>query len=875
MATEFSGARGLRLFFVPAVFLAFGFASMPLPVEAGEKAKHVREILRSDGSVDLESGLIGALDLSGYSMETGEDGAPRFFAEGAPRSHTGNPDDHWSGDFAGPAGTNDRVFALAVIGTTLYAGGAIDTAGGLAASRIAMWDGGGWAPLGKGITSPDTTARVYALAVIGTDLYVAGKFVKAGDVTANGIAKWNGSEWSALGSGFNAGATAYALEVIGSELYAGGDFTTAGGVTVGRIAKWNGAAWSALGTGTNAGGTVRALEAGGTDLYAGGTFTSIDSVDAKHIAKWNGAAWSALGTGTEGTGVFALAADGADLYVGGDFAMAGGVSASRIAKWNGSLWSALGAGVGSPGLPKITALAMVGGDLYVGGGFLTAGGQSALYVAKWDGDAWFPLDTGMAGGLVAVDALAVIGDDVYAGGSFTSAGDATASYVAKWDGEDWSELGDAGNGGFPSAVFSVRGTDLYAGGSVPTTIKGLELKNIGRWNGSGWSALDGGVLGNVSDMAWLGDDLIVVGSISKAGDVTLKNVARWNGTTWSEVGTPGPTAVLYAVAVKDSNIYTSGSFNGFVTYVWKWDGLAWSSIGEVTGEPRSVHAMAFLGNELYIAGQFEAVNGVPAKNIAKWNGTTWSAVGAGASDPVFALHVVGPNLYVGGIFSSIDGVSANKIAKWNGTAWSPLGAGLSGGTMLNGRVDDIAGTDDELYVCGSFAEAGGAPANIVAKWNGNAWSSIGSPNALKYYTTANAVVAAYAIEPVGPDVYVSGSFTIAGYKESRFLARFPREAGGVCGNSTIDEGEDCDDGDESWAAGEACNEICLAVACGDPNDSGTVTTSDAQFALRASVGSATCALEVCDSNGNGTVTTPDALLLLKAAVGQQVVLQCS
>jgi hypothetical protein len=44
---------------------------------------------------------------------------------------------------------------------------------------------------------------VWALAVSGTNLYVGGGFTTAGEVTANYIAKWNGSAWSALGSGMN------------------------------------------------------------------------------------------------------------------------------------------------------------------------------------------------------------------------------------------------------------------------------------------------------------------------------------------------------------------------------------------------------------------------------------------------------------------------------------------------------------------------------------------------------------------------------------------------------------------------------------------------------------------------------------------------
>ena len=56
----------------------------------------------------------------------------------------------------------------------------------------------------------------------------------------------------------------YALAVSGTTLYAGGGFTTAGGVTVNCVAKWNGSAWSALGTGMDY--DVYALAVSGTTL---------------------------------------------------------------------------------------------------------------------------------------------------------------------------------------------------------------------------------------------------------------------------------------------------------------------------------------------------------------------------------------------------------------------------------------------------------------------------------------------------------------------------------------------------------------------------------------------------------------------------------
>jgi len=97
----------------------------------------------------------------------------------------------------------------------------------------------------------------------------------------------------------------------------------------------------------------------------------------------------------------------------------------------------------------------------------------------------------------------------------------------------------------------------------------------------------------------------------------------------------------------------------------------------------------------------------------------------------------------------------------------------------------------------------------------------------------------------------------------------------ACGDGTVDPGEACDDGNATWAMGEACGVNCLAVViCGDPNDDGTVTASDALFALQAAVGSQACALSVCDVDAGGSVTASDALRLLQKSVGQPVTLTC-
>jgi len=63
--------------------------------------------------------------------------------------------------------------------------------------------------------------------------------------------------------------------------------------------------------------------------------------------------------------------------------------------------------------------------------------------------------------------------------------------------------------------------------------------------------------------------------------------------------------------------------------------------------------------------------------------------------------------------------------------------------------------------------------------------------------------------------------------------------------------------------------------CADPQvPYGNVTTSDALYVLRSSVGSIDCDLCLCDTNGSGQTSSSDALVVLKAAVGIEVALEC-
>ena len=658
------------------------------------------------------------------------------------------------------------VYALAVSGTNLYTGGFFGTAGGIAATNLAEWNGHSWSALGTDIPYISTYyySQVSALAVSGGNLYVGGNFTSAGGVPVNYIAQWNGSSWSALSSGLN--GYVYALAVSGNVLYAGGYFTSAGGVAATNIAEWNGSSWSALGLGLNS--EVEALAVSGNVLYAGGSFTTAGGVSATNIAVWNGSSWSAMGSGMSaslfsGSYVSAIAVSGGNLYAGGNFIAAGGVSATNIAEWNGNAWSAIGSGANS----GVNALVVLGTNLYVGGGFTSVDGVSAEAIAQWNGNLWSGVGSGVNSWVYA---LAVSGNNLYAGGYFTMAGSVPASCVAEWNGSSWSALGSGIPENFfiPVLALAASGTNLFVAGKF-TTAGGVAATNIAEWNGSSWSAVGPGLNSQVAALAVSGTNLYAGGYFTAAGGVSATNIAQWNGSSWSTLGLGmyggfGGATFVQSLAVSGTNLYAGGSFTtaGGVAAnnIAEWNGSSWSALGSgVNGADATVYTLAVLGANLVAGGYFATAGSVPASSIAQWNGSSWSALSSGVNGTVYAMAGSGGNLFAAGQFTTAGGTSATNIAEWNGASWFALGPGI------NGQVEALAASGGSLFAGGLFTSVGATPVGYIAQWSANSWSSLGSGSGF------NGLVRAMAVSD--DNLYVGGYFTsVPGGSAANYVARW-------------------------------------------------------------------------------------------------------
>ena len=75
--------------------------------------------------------------------------------------------------------------------------------------------------------------------------------------------------------------------MVGNRLYVGGNFTKAGGISATNVACWDGSAWTALGSGAGTMGFVQALAFWNNVLYVGGGFQKAGQKPAYCVSVWN------------------------------------------------------------------------------------------------------------------------------------------------------------------------------------------------------------------------------------------------------------------------------------------------------------------------------------------------------------------------------------------------------------------------------------------------------------------------------------------------------------------------------------------------------------------------------------------------------------
>ncbi len=642
------------------------------------------------------------------------------------------------------------VRALAVYQGKLIAAGAFSSAGGISTPQIAAWDGTQWSALGAGLDGDGPDVAIDALAVSGDTLIAAGTFTRSGEgadsISVNRTARWDGTSWHPLESeqrmqnGLDGAVRALCFH--GGKLYAGGSFTNAGGVQAPFLASWDGTGWQAVGPagGPGLNGDVTSLASipGGAipaGIAIGGGFTSAGGVPASHIALWDGKAWSHLAEGLPGAPQ-ELLVDGERLIAaGGAVASPQDLSQSEARRSEPRRSEAIRSEAsGSEAGPSedVAGSGDTGSFSPHGLGdgrrrLLLSGAGAVGYLLSWDGVSWgspVKLGLGMDGDVSALCVISdSLGDELVAGGGFSSAGGVSAGHIARWNGTTWAPIGTGLDG--EVTALAEFGGGMVAGGSFSD---GTKL-----WNGSGWQNMGDGLSAgskpaSILTLAVYHGALYAAGQLSGSGSTALSNIAYWDGATWQSpgggVGETKDNDEVCALIPYAGKLIAGGAFTtvggGAVAArsLAAWDATTqeWSSIGDLEGAGGSgpvVHALAVQNGHLIVAGEFSEVGGVACKNIAQWDGTTWSPFGppAGFDGPVLSLTVFGGALVAGGTFTTIGGSPAVHLAGWDGSSWQPLGAGADDDvlSLVEFRGDLVAG--------GTFENAGGIASSRIAFWH--------------------------------------------------------------------------------------------------------------------------------------------------------------
>jgi hypothetical protein len=855
----------------------------------------------------------------------------------------------WDPDGAGP------------LPPVLVVGGSFTLADSTAVTNIAYWNGTSWQGLGAGLGAANATQPVVqALAVYNGSLVAGGTFTSSGATPLGSIARWNGSAWTTFSTGTTRDFGTQAVNALAiapnGDLIAGGSFTTAGNnstvspltVTVNRLARWNGTIWSAINPGNtttaqkgvNGGVNAIAFTPAG-DLVAAGGFTTAGPVTSgtnltvNRIARWtssDGINWTAhqLGSGL-GASVNAVAVkSNGDIIAGGGFTdppttvagQAATPSASYVIRWDNasSAWVAMDNGVGTAGTNdgNVRALTVTAsGDVIAAGDFWTANGNYVGELARWNGTAWSAIWS-QADVRQVTSLLGRADGSVVVGGSFKSANGVAANGVAVWDGTNaggWAGVtsGLPYTSGPVTDLEVVAGWDILAGGSF-SSLEGASASRVARLSGSmanAKSALGSGLVADAEPFpgtvvnqnppvafAKLPGGDIVCGSIDIATSVGGPGavLARWNGTTWSEFtpalsaqqvfGPPSPNlGLIKSLAVlPDGELLAGGLF--FLPddpfsfhFLARFDGTQWQDMGIASGAVEKIVVKP--NGHVIVAGDFTFANGtLGADYIADWDGTSFygdgtpifTPLGQGADGPVdAAVLLASGDLIVAGQFANVGNVaagdlSANHVARWNGTAWSRLGSGMSDdayalAVMPNGDI--VAGGAFTASVTISGQPT--TPAvNRLARWNGAAWSGFGSGlGSAGFIANLNrplGSVFSLAVSPGGV-LLVGGDFATAGGGASAYFARWADCTGSCCQT----------DGSCQLAAGSptaTCSSgtlvlggSCSPNAC--PQPSGVCcrgATCNASVAAASCVGAGTAGAFYATSGGvcntGGSTSTP-------------------
>ena len=381
-------------------------------------------------------------------------------------------------------------------------------------------------------------------------------------------------------------------------------------------------------------------------------------------------------------------------------------------------------------------------------------GASAGVNGGWDhvGDFKTPKVPSLNGAVYALSAESDNGLLVGGNFNFKTADGRPAAHLAVWyPTQFWSAYATPTplNGDVHAIAWDYDRIKLYVGGQFTDAGGNASADFLAVWNGSNWAPFCGPLGGSVAALQIIGSTLYVGGAFQNGGGIHNANyliACDLNTGAARPVGNVGDiNGGVYALT-RDANgtLYAGGQFINMAgipqaDHVAAFDG-AWHAMG--TGPSTGggavddyVRSLTSSGNDVYIGTDSVNVAGIPqADHVARWNGSAWSALGANSAGTdgwlpstafIYALAAKGARVVATGSFQNANGIpTADMIASFDGNSWSPLGSNGAGNGPLGGNGLALAILGNTVFVGGNFTAAGGDPlATYIARFTPQAASS--------------------------------------------------------------------------------------------------------------------------------------------------------
>jgi hypothetical protein len=283
---------------------------------------------------------------------------------------------------------------------------------------------------------------------------------------------------------------------------------------------------------------------------------------------------------------------------------------------------------------------------------------------------------------------------------------------------------------------------------------------IERWDGTSWSIASSPNTSGTQDnylrgvACTMGSDCWAVVYYQSSRFQTL--IQRWDGNAWAIVNSPNataPDANLFSdvTCVSTSDCWAVGQYlldNGYQSLIEHWDGQAWTVVESPStgaGQYNALFGVTCLSaSDCWAVGyDYDNDSGTGSSQtlVERWDGTRWTVMASDNAPGMLNNHLLSVTCAsrsecwaVG--YSQRDNLTNGAfqalIERWDGSSWTVVTLPQDATITHNPLYDVTCVSETECWAVGYYFKGdpvqGGTDRTLIARWDGNAWSVVDSPN---------------------------------------------------------------------------------------------------------------------------------------------------